>query len=157
MNGETSIPPRSTITLDVINGDLEIGKHTIVRGTGNPPAVKVNGTGHCEGHNTFECSLFARELTAEDSVTIQGDLEVEEDIEIEDGRLEVYGRMKAEDVDVDDAVYVSKDLVANDVDVGGCLKVDGNTTAESIHVGGTFEAKGEVKAAEINIGGRPPH
>ena len=48
-----------------------------VKGTGNPPTVKVNGTVYCEGHDTFECTLSAKELNAEDSVTVQGDLEVD--------------------------------------------------------------------------------
>jgi cytoskeletal protein CcmA (bactofilin family) len=41
-------------------------------------------------------------------VTVHGDLEIMDDVEVEDGSLNVYGNMTAKNVDVDDTLYVSK-------------------------------------------------
>jgi hypothetical protein len=49
MNSKISIPSRSTITLDIVDADLVVGKNAIIKGTGTPPKVKVLGTVYCEG------------------------------------------------------------------------------------------------------------
>jgi predicted acyltransferase (DUF342 family) len=160
MNSKVSIPSRSTITLDIVDADLVVGKNAIIKGTGTPPKVKVLGTVYCEGggifehtHTIFECDLTARRLEAEQDVTINGNLDIEDKVEVEDGRLEVYGKMAAKLVDVGKALFVSKDLTSKEIDIGGSLKVDGTVTAEGIDVGGSFKAQGEVKAKEIDVGG----
>ena len=153
MSNKISVPSRSRKTLDSVEGSLMIGRRAVIEGTGTPPAVKVSGTIYCEGDNTFECNVSAKSLEAEDNVTIQGDLEIENDVEVEDGHLEVHGKMNAKRVDVDAVLYVSGDLTVEEVDVGGSLKVDGNVKAEDIDVGGTFKAEGEVKAGNIDVGG----
>lgn len=48
MSGKTSVPSRSTLTLDNVNGDLEIGRHAVVKGSSSQPKVTVSGTVHCE-------------------------------------------------------------------------------------------------------------
>jgi hypothetical protein len=50
MRNRTSVPSRSTATLDFVDGDLVIGEHAIIKGTGSPPSIKVAGTTYCEGH-----------------------------------------------------------------------------------------------------------
>ena len=119
MGNETSIPSHNTVTLGLVEGDLEVGSHTIIKGSGIPPAVVVSGTVYCEGHNVFECSLKAESLEAEDSVTVYGDLEVQEDIEVEQGSLKVRGKLRAGEIEVDNAIFVVGDLAAQEVDVGG--------------------------------------
>jgi len=59
MNNKTSVPSRSTTTLDFVKGELVLGKHAVIDGTGKPPTVKVSGTVYCEGYNSFECNLSA--------------------------------------------------------------------------------------------------
>ena len=59
-SSRVSIPSGTTVTLDVVNGDLEIGEHVTVKGSGTPPRVKVYGAVYCEGHNTFDCTLSAQ-------------------------------------------------------------------------------------------------
>ncbi|MCJ7719660.1 hypothetical protein MUO69_07010 [Candidatus Bathyarchaeota archaeon] len=54
MNSKISIPSRSTITLDIVDTDLVVGKNAIIKGTGTPPKVKVLGTVYCEGDGIFE-------------------------------------------------------------------------------------------------------
>lgn len=156
MSSKISIPSRTTVTLDSVDGDLEIGKHTIVNAHGTPATLKVAGTVHCEGDNTFECTLVAANLEAEGSVVIHGDLQIEHDVEVEDGSLEVHGVMNAEDVDVDETLYVGKDLAVSEADVGGSLRTGGNIKAQEIDVGGTLETKGELAAEEIDVGGAYP-
>ena len=75
-----SVPPRSTLTLDSVDGDLETCKHATVKGTEPNATLKVSGTVYCEGDNNYECNLSAHSLQAEDNVTIHGDLEVTGDI-----------------------------------------------------------------------------
>lgn len=152
MNNKISVPPRSTETLDIVNGDLLMGRNAIVKGTGTPPKLKVSGTVRCEGGNILECDLSTENLEAEENVIIHGNLEVEDTVEVENGRLEVYGKMTAKHIDIDEALFVSKDLVTREVDVGGSLRVDGAVQAEDIDVGGTFEAKGEVTVGQIDVG-----
>ena len=153
MNNRISVPPRSTLTLDFVDGDLTVGARAVVKGTGSPSTVKVAGTVFCEEDVNFECSLSARNLEAEDDVTIHGDLVIEETAEVSDGRLEVRGNMTARTVEVDDALYVSEDLTATKVDVGGSIHVDGNVKADDVDVGGSFHAKGEANIDSIDVGG----
>ena len=153
MSRKISVPSRSKTTLDFVEGDLLVGRRAVIDGTGTPPTVKVSGTVYCEGDNIFDCNLSAENLEAEDNVTVHGDLEIENDIKVEDGRLEVYGKMTAKRVDIDAALYVTKDLAVEKVDIGGSLKVDGNVKAEDIDVGGSFKARGEVETEKIDVGG----
>jgi cytoskeletal protein CcmA (bactofilin family) len=153
MNNKISVPSRSTVTLDFVDGDLNVGSHAVVEGTGSPPTVRVSGTVYCEEEATFECNLQAGSLEAEDNVTIRGDLTVEDDVDVSDGRLEVHGKMTANHIDVDEALYVNEDLTADNVDVGGSLQVDGNVKVADINVGGSFKAKGEVETENVDIGG----
>jgi hypothetical protein len=74
MGDNMSVPARSTITLDVVNGDLTLGQDTTVKGTGNPQTIKVNGTIYCEGLDTFECNVTSEGFEAEEKVTIHGNL-----------------------------------------------------------------------------------
>jgi hypothetical protein len=74
MGDNLSVPARSTITLDVVNGDLTLGQDATVKGTENPQAIKVNGTIYCEGLDTFECNVTAEGFEAEEEVTIHGNL-----------------------------------------------------------------------------------
>ena len=115
MNSKTSIPLESTTTLDFVKGDLTVGEHSIIKGTGKPPTVKVSGTIYCEGDNTFEGNILAENLEAQDNVTIHGDLQVENNVEVEGGRLEVYGDMTARHIDVDESLYVNKDLTVGEI------------------------------------------
>jgi len=69
-----SVPARSPITLDVVNGDLTLGQDATVKGTENPQAIKVNGTIYCKGLDTFECNVTAEGFEAEEKVTIHGNL-----------------------------------------------------------------------------------
>jgi hypothetical protein len=85
MSNKTSIPSRTTVTLDAVNGDLEIGRHTVVNAHGTSATLRVSGTVHCEGDNTFECTLLAENLEAEGSIVIRGNLQVEDAVEVEDG------------------------------------------------------------------------
>jgi len=153
MNSKISVPPRSTLTLDFVDGDLNVGARAVVRGTGSPAAVKAGGTVYCEEDVNFECSLSARSLEAEGNITIHGDLIIEEDVEVSDGRLEVHGKMTANHIDVEEALYVSDDLTTDEVDVGGSLQVDGNVKAEDIDVGGSFRVKGESEIDNVDVGG----
>ncbi|NIV44866.1 hypothetical protein GWN49_08355, partial [Candidatus Bathyarchaeota archaeon] len=89
------------MTLDFVEGDLIIGRGATIDGSGTPPTVKVSGTVYCEGDNIFECNLSAENLEAEDDVTIHGDLETRKYVEVEDGRLEVHGKMTGNRADVD--------------------------------------------------------
>jgi len=153
VNSKVSVPSRSRKTLDFVEGNLVIGRRAVIDGTGTPPTVKVSGTIYCEGDNTFECNVSAENLEAEDNVTIHGNLEIENDVKVEDGHLEVHGKMTAKRVDIDAVLYVSNDLTVEKVDVGGSLKVDGNVKAENIDAGGSFKAQGEVEAEKIDVGG----
>lgn len=153
MNSKISAPPRSTLTLDFVDGDLNVGARAVVRGTGSPAAVKAVGTVYCEEDVNFECSLSARNLEAEGNITIHGDLIIEEDVKVSDGRLEVHGKMTTNHIDVEEALYVSEDLTADEVDVGGSLQVDGNVKAEDIDVGGSFRVKGETEVDNVDVGG----
>jgi hypothetical protein len=74
MGDNMSVPARSPITLDVVNGDLTLGQDATVKGTENPQAIKVNGTIYCEGLDTFECNVTAEGFEAEEKVTIHGNL-----------------------------------------------------------------------------------
>src|SRR4030043_116678 len=125
MTGRITAPSNTTMTLDEVNGDLEIGKHVTVKGTGSPPTVKVNGTVYCEGHDTFECTLSAKELEAEDSVTVQGDLEVK-------------GEVTADSIEVGGSLSVDAKVEADNIDIGGTARVGGGRI-QHIDVGGTFE------------------
>jgi cytoskeletal protein CcmA (bactofilin family) len=158
------VPSGSTATLGVVKGDLEIGKHAVVKGEGAPPRVTVSGTVYVEGGCIFQCSLSAENLDArgrmhvgwksrEDEVTVEGDLKIRNRVNIEDGCLVVLGNMTAKRVDVDRSLAVKKDFEVDEVNVGGSLKVDGATTAQEIDVGGSFKAEGEVKAESIDVGG----
>lgn len=62
MNSNVSIPKRTTVTLDIVNGDLEIEKHATVRGTGSrqksafraqyTPRVTTPSNAHCQPKNS---------------------------------------------------------------------------------------------------------
>ncbi|MDH5447755.1 MAG: hypothetical protein OEY24_01215 [Candidatus Bathyarchaeota archaeon] len=161
---ENVVSPRSTVTLNIVEGDLEVGSHAVVKGEGTPPKVAVSGTVYVEGGCVFECSLSAENLDArgcmhigwksrEDEVTVEGDLGIRNRVNIEDGCLVVFGNMTAKRVNVDRSLVVKKDFEVDEVDVGGSLKVDGATIAREIDVGGSFKAEGEVKAEGIDVGG----
>ncbi len=147
------IPSRSSMTLDTVNGDLRLGKGAIVNGIKPDATVEVDGRVYCEGDNTFKCSLKAERFDADGDVTIYGDLEITDTIEVEDGRLEVYGKFVAERVNIDEALYVSKDAQAKEVDVGGSVKIDGNAQIKEVDVGGSLKVKGELEAESIDVGG----
>ena len=119
MSGRT-VPSRSTVVLDTVEGDLEVGEHTVVKGKDAASRVAVSGTVYFEGDCVFECSLAAENLDGENDITVKGDLEVRNRVKIEDGRLTVLGRMTAKKVDVDRSVTVEKDFEAEEIDVGGC-------------------------------------
>jgi len=78
MNSNVSIPAHQTSTLDVVEGNLSLGKHATVKGMGKPSSLKVSGTIYCEGDNIFECNLSARSLEADGDVTVYGNLTVVE-------------------------------------------------------------------------------
>lgn len=157
------IPSGTTTTLHVVEGDLEVGKHAVVKGTGIPPKVSVSGSVHCRDDCLFECSLMAENLFGDGYVVIRGDLEVKELVKIGNGfgfgwahgkaMLNVEGKMTAKMVDVENKLAVGKDFEAENVDVGGRLEVKGNTKAQRIDVGGSFSAMGEVEAQTIDVGG----
>ena len=153
MRNRTSVPSRNTATLSIVDGDLIVERYAVVKGTGTPPTVKVTGSVHCEGHDTFECNLSAENIESEDDIVIQGDLDVKGEVVAEDGRLEVHGNLRATRVDVDDALYVGKDLTVNEVDVGGLLDINGNIGAHEIDVGGSLRVRGKAKADEVDVGG----
>lgn len=150
---ENVVPPKSTVTLSSVEGDLEVGRRAVVKGEGSPPAVAVSGTVYAEGDCVFDCSLSAENLDGEDDITINGSLEVRNRVKIEDGRLVVSGDMSAKRVDVDKSLRVEKDFEFDDVDVGGRLEVRGSTTGVKINVGGAFDASGEVETESIDVGG----
>lgn len=153
MSNKVSIPSRSTVTLDIVDGDLVIGRNALVKGMGTPPKLKVSSTVYCEGDNVLECDLSAENLEADGNLAIRGDLTVENKVEIEDGCLEIYGNMSAKHIDIDKALFVNKDLVSEEIDIGGSLRVDGAVKAECIDVGGSFKARGEVNTSKIDVGG----
>lgn len=152
MNEKKTIRSSNTITLDVVDGDLELDRQATVKGSGVPPKVKVCGTVHCSGDTIFDGDLSAENLEAESTVVIHGDLEILNTVEVEDGRLEVHGNVSAKHVDVDDAIYVGKDLTVHEIEVGGSLTVNGNVNAEEVEVGGAFRAK-EIAAKNVEVGG----
>jgi len=76
MSDEKFVPARSTVTLGVVNGDLTVGAHATVKGAGSPPAIRVNGTIYCEGHNTFEGNVTVEGFEAEERAIVRGDLDV---------------------------------------------------------------------------------
>lgn len=153
MSGNVVVRPRSTVTLDVVEGNLKVGDGATIKGVGTPSKVKVSGMVYCEGHCTFECNLQAESFKGEEDITILGDLEIKNGICVKDGRLEVAGKMTAGNVDVDERLLVGGDLIAEKIDVGGTLEVEGNTTAQKIDVGGRFIGKGEAKISDIDVGG----
>ena len=153
MRNRTSVPAKSRTTLDAVEGDLVVGEHAVIDGTGTPPTVKVSGTIYCEGDNTFKCNLSAENLESEDEVVIDGDLEVGNNVEIEDGCLEVHGKMTAKRIDVNAAIRVKKDLAVEEVDVGGSTQVDGNLTAGNVDVGGSMKVDGAATAKNVDVGG----
>ncbi|MFQ6065045.1 MAG: hypothetical protein ACE5L6_06180, partial [Candidatus Bathyarchaeia archaeon] len=145
MSGDMKVPPRSTITLGSVDGDLTIGRGATIRGEGVPPKVNVSGTIECCGDCMFRCNVSADDFEGErGDVVVQGDLEVKGEVEIQNGRLDVEGTLNAKNVDIDKSLRVGKDLEAGDVDVGGSLEVKGNTRVRTIDVGGRFRALGEV-------------
>jgi cytoskeletal protein CcmA (bactofilin family) len=148
----TTVPPRSKRALDNVEGDLVVGRETIVSGTGTPAIVRVSGTVYCEGENLFECSLMADRLEAEGDLLIRGDLTITNDIQVEDGEMVVYGSLAAKDVDVDASLVLSKDLQAENIDVGGSLKVDGKVKGENIDAG-SFMARGSAEIDRVDVGG----
>ena len=131
MPRETIVPPRTTITLSSVEGDLIVEKNSIVKGEGTPPKVNVLGSVACNGNCKFECSLIAEEFEGEGDITVEGDLEVRGDVEISDGQLNVIGKMNAKDVEVDRSLTVDKDLKAEHVDVGGSLEVKGSLVSSN--------------------------
>jgi cytoskeletal protein CcmA (bactofilin family) len=149
----TTVPARSTVALDVVEGDLQIGERAIVKGTGTPPKVKVLGIVNCQGHCVFECNLQAEGLEAENDVIVKGNLEIENSIKVEDGFLEVDGNITARRIDVEKRLSAGGDLKAEEVDVGGTLQVKGVTATQKIDVGGRFIGNGEVKTSYIDVGG----
>ncbi|MFB0522467.1 MAG: hypothetical protein ACETV1_01735 [Candidatus Bathyarchaeia archaeon] len=154
MPEDRKVPSRFTVTLGFIDGDLTVGSGATVKGEGVPPNVSVSGTTECHGDCTFECSVSTQRFDGElGSVVVQGDLEVNGDVEIRHGRLDVEGMLKAKDVDVDKSLRVGRDLEAEHVDVGGSLEVTGTTKVKTIDVGGRFRGRGEVKAEDIDVGG----
>jgi len=153
MPRETVIPPRATVTLGSVEGDITVENGAIVKGEGASPKVNASGIVTCDGNCKFECSLTAEEFEGEGDITVEGDLEVKGNIEVSDGQLNVLGKMNANDVEVDRTLTVEKDLNATHVDVGGSLEVRGNVTAETIDVGGSFMGFGEVKVDSIDVGG----
>ena len=150
---ENMVPPKSTVTLSSVEGDLEVGRRAVVKGEGSPPTVAVSGTVYVEGDCVFDCNLSAENLDGEDDVTIKGELEVRNRVKIEDGRLVVSGDMKAKRVEIDKSLRVEGDFKFDDVDIGGRLEVKGTTTGGRIDVGGAFDANGEVKTESIDVGG----
>ncbi|MEM3010728.1 MAG: hypothetical protein QXE76_02860, partial [Candidatus Bathyarchaeia archaeon] len=102
MSGNIVVPPRSAVTLDVVEGNLQVGDGATIKGSGFPPKVKVSGRVYCKGHCTFECNLQAEGFEGEEDITILGDLEIKNNVRIKDGRLEVDGKMTASTVDVDE-------------------------------------------------------
>ena len=59
MSDKISVPPRSTVTLDSVNGDLSVGEHAILRGAGTPPTIHVSGTVYLEDGCVVEGNLSA--------------------------------------------------------------------------------------------------
>jgi len=130
MSDDVRVTRKGVMELEFVDGNLMLESRATVKGKGAPQKITVSGTVYCEGNNTFYGAVIANNFEAEDNVVIHGDLQVKNRVEVKDGRLEVYGKMAAKRVDVDEALYVEGDLEAEDVDVGGSLKVNGGVKAE---------------------------
>jgi predicted acyltransferase (DUF342 family) len=153
MKSNVSVPPGGVITIGDVDGDLEVGRRATVKASAPQSKIIVKGRVYCAGDDTFEASLQAEGFEAEQDVVVLGDLEVTDEVEVDDGRLEVYGNMIAEDVDISDMLHVHKNLKVTKVDVGGRLRVEGTVSSRYVDVGGAFESEGEVVGDKIDVGG----
>ncbi len=147
------VPPRSTATFSVVEGDLDVKRQAVVKGEGSPPKVVVAGTIHAEDDSIFDCSLSGDELDAKGRIIVKGDLEIRNGVIVDEGSLTVLGSMTAKKADVSRNLRVEKTLDVEEVDVGGHLEVGGSTVANDIDVCGMFKADGKVKAKNIDVCG----
>ena len=67
MNNKISVPQRSTLTLDSVDGDLIVGSRAVVKGTGSPATVKVTGTVYSEEDVVFESKGIKVHMTPQDA------------------------------------------------------------------------------------------
>jgi cytoskeletal protein CcmA (bactofilin family) len=153
MDDRTNVPSGARTTLDTVEGDLTVGRHAVISGSGPSAEVKVQGTIYCQGNDLFECSVSAERLEAEGDLVVRGNMTIAEDVQVEDGRVEVSGNLTSGRVDVDESLYVGQSLQADKVDVGGSLKVDGKVKIASVDVGGSFVARGDAEIGKVDVGG----
>lgn len=147
------VPRGSTATFKSVEGDLEVSRHAVVKGEGSPPEVEVSGTIYVNDDCVFDCNLSGENLEGEGEVTVKGNVEIRNRIDVDDGRLHVSGNLSAKRACIGRSLKVEKDLKVDRVDVGGKLEVGGKTEALTIDVGGKFVANGLVKTKSIDVGG----
>lgn len=146
------IEPGMKAEIDVVEEDLIIGRHSIIRAKSGETIV-VKGGIEFEGDCDVLSSLHASNIRGKGRIHVNGDLAVETSIDLEDGELIVSGRLNAEDVDVGKVVKVGKGLKCRDIDVGGALEVGEAMDAEKIGVGGTVSVQGDLRGKKLGVGG----
>lgn len=112
--------------------------------------AEVKGKVICEGSCTVKGSLLARDVRVEGSMYVDGDLSVNDTVEVE-GRLQVKGSLNARRVRVDDSCRVEGLIKAEEVSVGGILDCR-EIEAGAVKVGGTFRVE-KGRACNVNVGG----
>jgi predicted acyltransferase (DUF342 family) len=146
-----TVPARTRIRIDTLHDDLHLGPDATAEAQNS--TVKVDGTVECEGNVHFKGNLTANSFRAtKGKVTVNGSLKIADKIIIEEGSLDVSGPVEAESINIDDSLFIGKDLHADTVEVGGQVRIAGRTETRTINVGGILECKGRVHSDEVLVG-----
>ena len=133
-------------------GDLIVGNNAII--DVEDQQLKVTGCIRCKGSAVFNGNILANEFAAEDGkIRVNGNMEIANKVEIEDGSLFVDGTLIANTVNVDNELDISDTLKAKDVSVGGKLHVEQRLEAYHVSVGGSLLVEGETFAQTLSVGG----
>ncbi len=142
-----------TAEVDIVEGNLTMGAGSRISPKSQDKVV-VKGIATFEGSCEVLSDMEAGGVEGEEGrVHVQGDLVVQNSIELDDGELVVGGLVSARDIDVGRRLVISKDLRCTAVDVGGSLEVGGDTETEDVSVGGSVSVQGRLKARGLDVGG----
>jgi cytoskeletal protein CcmA (bactofilin family) len=139
--------------LGQVDGNLVL-HDTKVRSSEPRRVIRVTGITDCSGDCSFESSLATSELRGKGGdITVDGDLNVDGNIRIMRGELEVIGDLTSNKMEVDRRAFVYGNMTVESAKVGGSLRVKGKSKATQVDVGDTFKAESDVEVDEIDVGG----
>ena len=153
---DVQVPPRGTVKLDRVEGELKVGKGARLESTGDK--IIVNGGVNFDGDARVDCDFECDSLKVGQSarrggtLRVKGSLIAHHNIEVSRA-LDVETELRAEEIDVGGTIKAGS-IICKSMKVGGTLRV-GTTleSSESVEVGWQVKILGKVKLHNLVVGG----